>query len=489
MHSEISTYPSSTMQVSIPISNKVLMDLLSNIKAIDFVALIRQQAGEDMTAGIKQKHYVVCIIQHIVEQAERASLGLCQRHDFIYAYNGELWEVVEREELKTFLGLAAVKMGYSWIEAKHYEFKDKLYKQFLSATHLKQPITDSATVLVNLKNGTLEITPEGHLLRGHRKEDFLTYQLPFSYDKSATCPIFNRYLHTVQNESECQDILAEFVAYAFTRHLKLEKCLLLYGDGANGKSVFFEVVNALLGRQNISTLSLGHLKEEHNRALLVNKLLNYGSEINGGALEADLLKQLISGEPVQARLKYGNPFVMESYAKLAFNCNTLPQVIEHSEAFYRRFLIVPFDVIIPESDRNPNLASDIIKAELAGVFNWVLSGLDRLLSTSKFTVSPKVNDTIQAYRTASDTVALFLNEKEIEPSYSGEMKFGEVYDKYRTFCGSDGYRPVSKKTFSDRLKKLGFETMRRSAGVMLYASYKPTFEIPDFREQIERYAA
>lgn len=103
----------------------------------------------------------------------------------------------------------------------------------------------------------------------------------------------------------------------------------MYGTGANGKSVFFEIINSLLGNKNISNLSLGNLKEEHNRALIKNKLLNYGSEIRGN-IEADIFKQLVSGEPIQARLKYGNTFIMRDYAKLAFNCNTLPKDVEQT---------------------------------------------------------------------------------------------------------------------------------------------------------------
>jgi len=127
--------------------------------------------------------------------------------------------------------------------------------------------------------------------------DFLTYQLPFPFEEEAICPIFMRFMNEVLEDQQLQTVLAEFFGYIFTRHLKLEKCLLLYGTGANGKSVFFEIINSLLGNNNISNLSLGNLKEEHNRALIKNKLLNYGSEIRGN-IEADIFKQLVSGEPI-----------------------------------------------------------------------------------------------------------------------------------------------------------------------------------------------
>ncbi|PZF73936.1 DNA primase family protein [Taibaiella soli] len=396
---------------------------------------------------------------------------MCQRHDFIYAYNGTYWELIDGKEFKTFLGLASQKVGHKGLEGQHYEFRDKLFKQFFSAAYLPTPIISDEVVLINLKNGTLEITPKGFKLREHRKADFMTYQLPFAFDPLAKCPRFEKYLLKVLPESQCRDILAEFMGYSFTRKLKLEKCLLLYGDGANGKSVFFEVMYAVYGRENISTLSLGSLKEEHNRAMLSNKLLNYGSEINSGAIEVDTFKQLASGEPVQARLKYGNSFMMEFYSKLAFNCNALPSVSEYSEAFFRRFVIIPFDITIPEKDRDPNLSSDIIENELAGVFNWILVGLTRLLQNNKFTTSEKVKAILNRYRISSDTVALFLEEQGYRPCVDSTMSLAHLYDKYKTYCVTGGYRSISNRNFSDRLKKLGFESTRKNSGTFIYAAY------------------
>jgi putative DNA primase/helicase len=115
---------------------------------------------------------------------------------------------------------------------------------------------------------------------------------------------------------------------------------------------------------------------------LANKLVNYASEINGN-LEASIFKQLVSGEPVEARLPYGQPFHFEEYAKLIFNCNELPKDVEHTNAYFRRFLIIPFDVTIPPQEQDKNLHTKIIEKELSGVFNWVLQGLNRLLEQKK----------------------------------------------------------------------------------------------------------
>ena len=298
-------------------SKDVLEKLIAQIDVLDFSIKLQIKTGKDKP---KQKNYIVIIIEEILHIAATNNWGLCRQYDFVYVYNGQFWKLIDKDTLKTFLGEASEKMGYSSLEAKYYEFRDRLYKQFLSAARFPALEPPQDCVLINLMNGTAEITAKGMTIRDFSKDDFLTYQLPFRYNETAQCPIFNRFIDEVLPDIELQNVLAEFFAYIFTKHLKLEKCLLLYGTGANGKSVFFEIINSLIGESNISNLSLANLKEEHNRALMKNKLLNYGSEIRGN-LEADIFKQLVSGEPVQARLKYGNTFIMKDYAKLAFNCH------------------------------------------------------------------------------------------------------------------------------------------------------------------------
>jgi putative DNA primase/helicase len=232
--------------------------------------------------------------------------------------------------LKDFLGKAAERFGVNEIEAQHYEFKDKLYKQFLAAAHFEQAEPGNGKALVNLRNGTFEITADSQDLRPFNAADFLKYQLPFDYDETATAPVFTAYLNRVLPEPELQNIVSEFFGYVFTRKLKLEKALLLYGSGASGKSVLFDVMNALLGRENTSNYSLSDLMQEHNRAQIAHRLLNYGSEINASVTK-DVFKNLVSGEAIMARLKYGNSFLMEDYAKLCFNCNELPKDIEQTD--------------------------------------------------------------------------------------------------------------------------------------------------------------
>jgi putative DNA primase/helicase len=451
------TQPAHSKRANALPHSEILNSILETLEPINF-----PQAAE----GLAQKHLLVMCVDELLAKVKEQSLGLARKDDFIYAYNGEFWKELDREMMKNFLGKAAAKLGVHTLEAKHYDFKNKLYLQFLSSAYF-EPIMPTDAVLLNTQNGTVEITKDSQTLREFNAKDFLTYQLPFEYDETAAAPMFKKYLDRVLPETELQNITAEFFGYVFTKHLKMEKALLLYGSGANGKSVIFDVMNALLVKENIQNFSLSDLMAEHNRALIANNLLNYGSEINAGTTR-DVFKNLVSGEPIQARLKYGNSFTMRNYAKLAFNCNELPKDFDHQHAYFRRLLIVPFRVKIPENEQDKTLAQKIIKTELAGVFNWLIEGLKRLIETEKFTESDISKQAVETYKLESDSVAMFIDEKGYKPSSTEYELLKNLYADYRMFCLEDGTPALKKMNFKKRLEANGFTIERVTAGNRVY---------------------
>lgn len=448
-----------------PSARELLNNILGLIKRIDF----KEKAGQQEDTKVSLKKYVVISIDELRKITEANDWGLCVRNDFVYIYNGAYWIPVSEEDFKPFLANAAGKMGVPDLECRYHKFKDELYEQFLSESVQPLPKRKSGT-LINLVNGTFEITTEHQGLREFRRDDFLKYQLPFKYDKNAKCPMFDKYLNEVLPDKDCQKVLAEYIGYVFTTDLKLEKVLMLYGGGSNGKGVFFEIVLALLGKENVCNYSLQTLTkyDSYQRADLSNKLLNYNSE-NSVKVESSIFKQMASGEPVEARQIYGKPFVMENYAKLMFNCNSLPMEVEQTHAYFRRFLIVPFNVTIPEEEADIDLPKKIISKELSGIFNWVLDGLTRLLKQRHFTFSQAVKEQIELYKKESDSSAMFLEEYGYSVSKNNYCTLKGMYDEYKSFTVDCGYRAVSMKTFSERIRSKNFVIEKRRNGRIVYA--------------------
>lgn len=456
--------------VTNPIGRKhtvVLEAILENLTKLDF----HQLANVDPNKTVPLKTQIVLAVGEVLSIARTLNYGLCSNDGFIYTYNGEFWQLLNRDELENFLGDAAAKLGVSWIDARYFDTKTKLGKQFLADAHLPTPKRHEDVIRINLRNGTYEFGGGARFgLRPFDQGDFLTYQLPFDFDKDAKAPKWQAFLDEVLPDPDRsrQKVLAEFVGYVFARHLKLEKCLILYGAGANGKSVVFEVTSALLGPENVANVSLESLsRSDYYRATLANKLLNYSSEIST-RLQAEKFKQLTSGEPIEARLPYGQPTTLRDYARLAFNSNELPRDVEHSEAFFRRFLIVPFDVTIPKDRRDATLAKSIIDSELSGVFNWVLGGLQRLLEQNGFTRSVAVDEALETYRRESDSVAMFVEDEGYKESPDKTIYLKQLYQLYTAYSQENGMKHCGLKTMAKRLDSWGFRSEKAMHGKRIY---------------------
>lgn len=448
-------------------SSEILKNSLNDIQKVDF----KEKAfGKDYNEKLKlaKKHYLVTVIDEVLRVAELKGWQLCVHELQIYVYNGVFWNTIKSEEFQTFLGIAAEKMGVDRYDAKLFSFREELFKQFINTAYLPTPEKVKNLVLLNCKNGTLEITEKGSVLRKHKPEDFLTYVLSFEYNKNKTAPMFNKFLNEVL-EDEKQKVLAEYFGYIFisTKVLKLEKVLMLYGGGSNGKSVIYEIMSVLLGSENVTNYSLENLTDNtgYYRAMISGKLLNYASEISN-RIDPTIFKQIASGETITGRLPYGKPINVDDYAKLIFNTNDLPRTTETTHAFFRRFLIIHFDKTIPEEQQDRELSNKIIENELSGVLNWILQGLQRLLNQKGFSSSKAIEKALNAYKVNADLVRQFLNDKTYHKSDTETILLQDFYNEFKVFCYDEGYvRIITKQEFKKRLSDTGIQNVRRAEGI------------------------
>ena len=471
-----------------PVSNPMAA-LYQAIKPVDLIETLTVKLGDPLikyqnkdgeieTTRVPQKLYIVAIAYEIIEAAKRINLGLCVRHGMIYGFIGTHWVEIPDDEVKKYLGKMAVKLGYySAADARVTKFRDDLFKQLLSdgIEEAPEPPKSEAT-LINLLNGTLEIVGGTATLRAHRREDFLTYCLHYAYDPEAKAPLFSCYLDRVLPDKESQMVIQEFLGYAFTDHLKLERALVLYGSGGNGKSVLFEIVTAAFGKENIAHKSMGELcakgdRGNNHRAEVENKLINYSSEISPAGVDIDVFKTIVSQDPVTARRLYKDVFTYRPRVKLIFNANKLPTETERTDAFFRRFIIIPFEVTIPKEEIDVDLPKKIVSKELSGVLNWIIEGLQRIERQRRFTESQKAADALEAYKKESNSVAQFVDEYGIEKDANGFIPSEELYHTYSEFCNESGYKRMSKGNFGKEMKALGFEDGRKRANGKLHRGF------------------
>jgi putative DNA primase/helicase len=445
----------------------VLEKLEGSTEMFDFSEVIKSSvkdfANQAELKAVRQSDYKVISTDIIMKTAEIIGHPIMFQMGHFFVFDGKRWIRFEDAELNGFIKVAGIRMRVDRMVAPDADFIQNMIKQMGSLVMTKPK--GMMRNIINFNNGTLEIGSDGKTnLRVHRPEDLLHYVLPYDYDPTASCPSWQSFLDEVIPEIGKQSALAEFFGSCFS-DVKHEKILMLYGTGANGKSVVMEVVIGLLGKSNVVHNTLEEITDEkgYNRGNLMTALLNFSGEISD-RVNPDALKRLASREPMNGRYVRGKPFIVQDYCRSAFNCNVLPKVKEASDGYFRRFLIIPFEITIPEEKRNPELPFRIIESDLPGIMNWVINGLQRLLkSDGKFTTSAASERIMAQYKEASINVEIFV--KDYCASHHGDIASTILYDAYKAFCITNEYTPVNTKEFSIQLQTAKCQRIRRRDGV------------------------
>ena len=444
-----------------------LMDIVKLVQPIDFKAeflKLNEQTESDKEFVMKQKNYKIVIVKYLLNWCAENKMYLANQGDQYYIFNGCYWVPASEDDIQHFLIMSAVKLGYRKLDAEDHLFAKDLLCQFKISAYFK-PISRSQKIVINTKNCALEFVDGDITRKEFDPEDFLKYKLPYDYEPDAKCPIFDAYFAEMMPNHKIRDIVQEFMGWAFIKHsvMKLEKTMIMLGDGENGKSVMFTVMDAIFGKENISHVGANNLNEEHYRALLANKLINYCTELQGN-VDTEILKNMASGEPIMVREKYGHPYHMTDYAKIVFNANKAPTIVEHTHGFYRKLLIIPWSVRVNQDRKDIHLPNKIIDQELSGVFNWVIEGMKRLIKNNRFTVVDEVEQAMENYKRDTDSVYQFIDTLR-EISYDMTKVFvDDAYNRYRQFCIEGGYKAVHKVNFAKRLGSLGGVACRGHRG-------------------------
>lgn len=376
--------------------------------------------------------------------------------------------------------------------------------------------------LLGFENGVLDLsTPKNPRFIDFSADLPITYYRPYRYDENAKCDRWQFFLREVLPDKTSRTILQMFLGLGLTQRSvaysdewrhgtgKIELCLFLIGGGANGKSVIFEVMRALFGDSKISKLDYSTLTDDgdsgmRGRLPLRGMIFNWSSDSNPRSFskrtcEEGVFKKLVSNEPVQIRGIGRNVEDCTEIPYLIFNMNSLPELNDSSDGMMRRMQIIPFDITIPRSKRDPNLANSIIRNELPGVFNWVMRGTKELFRR-KFRFPDAEGSQMAMLRaliTRSPVTAWvktykIRNDKDVPNENAAYILGADLYDVFVRFCKDndvdDHLIPTPNRFGREMRDNLHFFKKRTGSGIY-YEMYGITLErlkqpifITDFRD-------
>lgn len=328
----------------------------------------------------------------------------------------------------------------------------------------KQPESfERTSSLICMSNGTLN--PLTGDLGPHAAYHHLTNQVDITFDSRATCPVWLQTLDEIfapdADKDEKIQLLQEYIGYCLVPDTRIHKFLWMVGAGANGKSLIIAVVTALVGKQNISYAQIERLQEKFVRAELQGKLVNISSEMSALATVADgYLKQITAGDIIEAERKHERPFSFKPYARLIGATNTLPRLLDHSDGFFRRAMILRFNRQFLGTEQDIHREAKLM-AELPGILNWAVAGLQNLFQRDRFVQPASSSLEVDQYRVHSDPVRQFADDF-LTPTEDRRLMVSSssLYSQYKEWSETNGYKMLAINQFSERLVGVGFEKGR-----------------------------
>lgn len=316
---------------------------------------------------------------------------------------------------------------------------------------------------IGLLNGIYDLNSKSFM--EHTPDIVITNLINAEYEPTAACSdIDNLFSMIGEDDEEIIQLLKEMIGYTIYRENSLEKSFLLKGEAGSGKSTLLNAIASLLGEENIISLSLSQLDGRFNTGLLKNKLANIGDDISYTTIkDTSTFKKLSTGERVTGEIKNETPFQFRSYAKLLFSGNRVPRMNDGSMALVDRFVIVPLNARIRNTDKqDPHFEKKITTDNARSyLLNIAIESLNTLLERGHFIIPEVVNEELKQFDIANDPIKEWLNDYLENGKDLHNMPVGSAYNDYKNFCEHNGFKyPISNKRLTQELKSHGYESKR-----------------------------
>ena len=296
-----------------------------------------------------------------------------------YCWNGQCWQ-----KDKTRMPLHAMRELCREMNQQHKAIFGKMVTASgalkFAACDPKMAVTadgwDTDPMLIGTPGGVVDLRT-GILAQGDPAQR-ITKLAGFTPSDKADCPMWLQFLEeATDGDKGLQRFMQQMAGYCLTGQTREHALFFIYGPGGNGKSVFLNILTALLAEYattSAMTTFTASNSDQHPTDLAMLKgarLVSVSETEDGRAWAESRIKQLTGGDKITARFMRQDFFEFTPQFKLVIVGNHQPILRNVDAAARRRFNIIPFvhTPINPDSELESKL-----KAELPGIMRWAIDG-------------------------------------------------------------------------------------------------------------------
>lgn len=306
--------------------------------------------------------------------------------------------------------------------------------------------------MIACTNGLLSLSDRQ--LHPHTPAFYNHVSVPFAYQTDAPSPkVWLEFLGSVWPDDPASiSLLQEWIGYIVTGRTDQQKILLLIGPTRSGKGTIARMIRNLIGRGHVTGPTLASLGTNFGLAPLMGKPLAIIADARlGGTTVHTIVERLlsISGEDVlTVDRKFRDPWSGKLPTRLMILSNEVPRFSDASGAIANRLLVLQMrNSFLGKEDRT---LDDRITAELPGILNWALEGLDRLASKGRFTVPRSSGEATTMLMDLASPVSAFVRDCCVR-SDGASIERERLYGAWKRWCVDNGHEPGSQANFGRNL--------------------------------------
>lgn len=327
---------------------------------------------------------------------------------------------------------------------------------------------DADPYLLNVANGTLDL--HTLQLRAHNPADRITKVTRAAYAPGTSSDEWEAFLARVLPDEAVRGYFQRFVGVGLLGAVREQEFTIAVGPGANGKGVAYGAVLHALGDYGhtaesdlfMTTKANANAASPAVMALRGRRFVVCSETERDHRLAAALMKNLTGGDLITARGLHRDPVTFTPAHSVLMVTNFLPKVAGNDPAVWRRMRVVPFDVTIPEAERDPALGERLQLAADA-VLSWAVAGWQEYQRRG-MDAPEAVQAATADYRHRSDAIARFIDERLMINPHMW-VSVAELWAAWESWAADDGAEPITKRDFGDEFDKHGWPAgVRKSAG-------------------------
>lgn len=316
--------------------------------------------------------------------------------------------------------------------------------------------------LINFKNGLYDLN--NNALMTHSPYYFTINQINANINwDPVRIGAVDRFLDKIS----CENIgrkkaILQMIGYSMTSSVEMQKAFVLYGKTAgNGKSTLLEIIERLIGSENVSHVTLqDFVSNRFSVSEIKGKLVNMVSEMTKEFLkDSSVFKQIVTGDTTTVEEKFKDRHTIKPYAKHIFTANELPKVADTSNGYFRRLFIIPFEAVFTDLEKiNFNFKELITEQALDYLAAIALQEYIIARKEHAFINEEESKNIIETYKMESNTVIAYLYDKDRMRCLlrSGRVrKRNEVFADYINYCKDSGYIHKGRNKFYEEVEATG----------------------------------